>query len=144
MQTVAIRFLFLTLILVVLLFAGVGTGITAIYLTVERINGLTTESPVLANGYEVGQIQEIDLDNQGHIIIEVRLDNDPPIPVDSEFFLTSAGFFCDQEISIDWGESSDFIQNGDSLTALSRPYTFQSDTLVKRFLDIMEEVVFDQ
>ncbi|MEM8585058.1 MAG: MCE family protein [Bacteroidota bacterium] len=128
----------------VLLFAGVGTGITAIYLTVERINGLTTESPVLTNGYEVGQIQEIDLNSQGQITIEVRLDNDPPIPADSEFFLTSTGFFDNQEISIDWGESSDFIQNGDSLTASFMPHKFQSDTIVKRFMNLMEEVVFDQ
>ncbi|MEO0628156.1 MAG: MlaD family protein [Bacteroidota bacterium] len=143
MYQITLRFLFLTFVLMILLFVGVSSDTIAVQVIAERINGLTVESAVTVNGYELGQINEISLNNQGEVVIEVRLDSEPPIPADSEFSLATTSLLGDQQISIDWGESDDFLMNGDTVFANIKPFSFQSDTLLNRFREVLDEMVVD-
>ncbi|MEO0788237.1 MAG: MlaD family protein [Bacteroidota bacterium] len=127
----------------ILLFVGVSSDSIAVQVIAERINGLTVESAVTVNGYGLGQINEISLNNQGEVVIEVRLDSKPPIPADSEFYLATTSLFGDQQISIDWGESDDFLTNGDTVFASIEPFSFRSDTLLNKFREVIDELVVD-
>ena len=52
------------------------------YVEFEDINGLSTSSPVFANGFKIGIVRHISYDYKklGHVIVEVEVDDDMRVP----------------------------------------------------------------
>jgi len=59
------------------------------YASFENVDGLAVSSPVMLNGFKVGQVREIEyeFDNPGHVLVEVALDSRLKLPEGSKAVL---------------------------------------------------------
>ena len=86
------------------------------YVSYTNVTGLSGSSPVLLNGYKVGQVREIqyEYDNPGHVLVELALDKQLRVPNGSKAVL-SAGLLGDAQIDLKFSTSKDFHTLGDKL-----------------------------
>lgn len=59
------------------------------YASFENVEGLSVSSPVMLNGFKVGQVREIEyeFDNPGHVLVEMALDHRLKVPSGSKAVL---------------------------------------------------------
>jgi len=91
-------------------------GIT-VYSVYERVDGLMGSQPVTINGYAVGRIESIGFhpDHSGKLVVAMRIESDYPIPVTSLALIKSSDLLGAKEISLQIGEGSVLIEDGDTL-----------------------------
>jgi ABC-type transporter Mla subunit MlaD len=111
-----------------------------VHVKADHVNGLNTESIVTINGIEVGQVNEIDLDKNGKVLLKLNLDTETNIPIDSKFSIETRDLFGSKGISIERGKSNTNISVNDTVT-LSTESTFQSDSLIIKVQDLFENLV---
>lgn len=85
----------------------------------ERVDGLNASDPVLINGYRVGKVERIKLKdfNSAKILVEIRIDEDVNIPVNSNANVISSDLLGEKAIEIQLGNSSQLAVSGDTLKA---------------------------
>jgi len=83
----------------------------------NKIGGLITSSPVLVNGYKVGQVRDINLhpDNSGRLIVNFILDKNIKIPKKSIARIFSSDLMGTKAIEIILSDSRDYCKVGDTL-----------------------------
>lgn len=61
------------------------------YVSYTDVNGLTISSPVTANGFKVGLVRDMkyEYDNPGHILVELSLDKELKVPVNTKAVLST-------------------------------------------------------
>ena len=59
------------------------------YASFENVEGLAVSSPVMLNGFKVGQVREMEyeFDNPGHVLVEMSLDSRLKVPQGSKAVL---------------------------------------------------------
>jgi phospholipid/cholesterol/gamma-HCH transport system substrate-binding protein len=84
----------------------------------ERVNGLQASNPVVLNGYRIGQVKAITLENsrRGLLTVELTIDQDIDIPKDSKAILRSKDLLGSMQIEIRLGKSAVLAMEGDTLT----------------------------
>jgi phospholipid/cholesterol/gamma-HCH transport system substrate-binding protein len=87
------------------------------YVVYNKIGGLITSSPVLVNGYKVGQVREISLhpDNSGRLVVNFILETEVKIPVKSIARIYSADLMGTKAIEIIFSDSANYCNIGDTL-----------------------------
>lgn len=80
-----------------------------------EVGGLTTNSTITLNGYEVGEIKSIEVGRSYEIIVSISVNKPVPIPDDSEFVLTSETL-GGASIEIVPGKSSRKLNSGQQIT----------------------------
>lgn len=91
-----------------------------IFAVYDRVNGLVAANPVTIQGMKVGQVKTLYFspNNPRKIIVELYLSNTTyPIPRNSIARIYSADLMGSKEIEIIPGNSTELIQNGDTLAA---------------------------
>ena len=88
--TKEIKTALVAIVSIVLLFFGMNflKGMTlfsngdSYYITFKDISGLSSSSPIFANGYRVGVVKDVsfDYENNGDVVVEVMVDDDLQIP----------------------------------------------------------------
>jgi len=88
--TKEIKIALVAIVSIVLLFFGMNflKGMTlfssgnSYYITFKDISGLSSSSPIFANGYRVGVVKDVsfDYENNGDVVVEFMVDNDLQIP----------------------------------------------------------------
>ena len=88
--TKEIKIALVAIVSIVLLFFGMNflKGMTlfsngdSYYITFKDISGLSSSSPIFANGYRVGVVKDVsfDYENNGDVVVEVMVDDDLQIP----------------------------------------------------------------
>ncbi len=103
-------------------------GKTVVYTEFQNVEGLTTSSPVSINGLPVGKVTSLQEKDKklSAIIVGITLEKDILIPNNSEVVMNSA-LLGNNSLSIVLGNSSDYIQSGQTL--VSRPYMQMFDKL---------------
>lgn len=87
-----------------------------LYAAFDEIGGLKARAPITISGVKVGQVSEIQLDDQ--LRARVKLDLDPrlEIPVDSSVAIRTAGLLGDQFIALEPGAEEALLKNGDAFS----------------------------
>ncbi|MDL2297496.1 MlaD family protein [Bacteroidales bacterium OttesenSCG-928-B11] len=90
------------------------------YAVFEDIGPLSPSSTVTLNGYKVGKITKIDLqnDNPVKICVEIFINEDVSIPEDSYFEVIKKDILSTAVMDIRMGSSKTMAQNKDTLTAI--------------------------
>lgn len=113
---------------------------STVYLKVNQIDGLTTEAGVTANGFQIGYVDEISLEQQGQIIIKLHLDSEHHIPKDTKFKIEKRDILGAKGISVELGEDEEGINAGDTFPAMMAKNFLQSDSLVIKIEGIFESL----
>lgn len=91
---------------------------TIYYGVYERINGLEKSNPVMLNGYQVGQVKDIELTNDysGNLTVTISVTEDLEIPIDSRALLRSSDLLGSMQVQLLLGKSNQLAESGDTLT----------------------------
>ncbi len=87
------------------------------YAVYQEVNGLLPANPVLINGLRVGQVSAVyfNPNMSGDIIVEMNLTTNFPIPSNTVAKIFSSDLMGSKAISLQLGDASTLIQNGDTL-----------------------------
>lgn len=90
-----------------------------IYAVFPKVTGLTTSNPVQINGLQVGMVYKIENVSKNMadgILVTINLARDINIPKNSVASI-SADLLGGAAVNIDLGNSTDYVQNGDTLSS---------------------------
>ncbi|HTB05634.1 MAG TPA: MlaD family protein [Bacteroidia bacterium] len=89
-----------------------------VYAVYTDVQGIVPANPVMVNGFRVGQVNDIEIrpDATGKIVITMLITNtDVKIPKNSVAKIFSDGLLGSKAITLDLGNSADYIKDGDTL-----------------------------
>ncbi len=88
------------------------------YASFESVDGLAVSSPVMLNGFKVGQVREIEyeFDNPGHVLVEVALDSRLKVPEGSKAVL-GTDILGTASIILHLSDAKSYYKIGDKLIA---------------------------
>ena len=89
-----------------------------LYAVYPKIDGLIPANPLLVNGYKIGQVNKIDLikkDGSYQVLVKFLLTEDVQIPRRSVAKAISSDLLGSKAVEIVYSNSSEFVQNGDTL-----------------------------
>ncbi len=93
------------------------------YVVYNDINGLKKSSAVFVNGYKVGLVDDIEFTHAvpHKLVVRILLEENLSIPDDSKAVLINTDIMSTKAIRIDEGESSRFLNYGDTLHGTVEP-----------------------
>ncbi len=84
----------------------------------HRINGLEKSNPVMLNGFKIGQVKKIEIENNGSgmLLVTMAINEDFDIPKDSKALLKAGDLLGSMQIHLILGNSAQLAVSGDTLT----------------------------
>ncbi|MFD2741834.1 MULTISPECIES: MlaD family protein [Sphingobacterium] len=113
----------LTAIAIALLFIGysflkgndVFTSENTYYTEYNNVDGLSASKPVMVNGYQIGRVSSLKMQDNGKIRAEFKIKNDYAIPSNTVARIVSADLLGSKAIVFDLGNSTTMARDGDPL-----------------------------
>jgi len=93
------------------------------YAVYDKVDGLYKSNQVVVNGYKIGLVSDMRYNTQtGKITVEMTIDDDIPIPLDSRATIVSTDFLGGKVLKIDLGKNTKIFDHLDTI-----PSSFQTD-----------------
>ncbi|MCL7987949.1 MlaD family protein [Sphingobacterium sp. lm-10] len=113
----------LTAIAIALLFIGysflkgndVFTSENTYYTEYNNVDGLSASKPVMVNGYQIGRVSSLKMQDNGKIRAEFKIKNDYAIPSNTVARIVSADLLGSKAIVFELGNSTTMARDGDPL-----------------------------
>ncbi|MFD2597417.1 MlaD family protein [Sphingobacterium corticis] len=113
----------LTAIAIALLFIGysflkgndVFTSENTYYTEYNNVDGLSASKPVMVNGYQIGRVSSLKMQENGKIRTEFKIKGDYEIPSNTVARIVSADLLGSKAIVFDLGNSTTMARDGDPL-----------------------------
>jgi phospholipid/cholesterol/gamma-HCH transport system substrate-binding protein len=90
---------------------------TVLYAKYSRVDGLGVSKPVLINGFQIGRVDQLQLQPDGSILATLNIDGQYDIPSNSIARLESTDLLGSKAIIMVLGNGKEFAQDGDTLNA---------------------------
>lgn len=87
------------------------------YAVYQSVDGLTVSKPVLVNGFQIGRVSKMQLRNDGHTVVEFKIDDQYNVPVNTLARLVSTDLLGNKAIVFELGNSNEYAENKDTLRA---------------------------
>jgi phospholipid/cholesterol/gamma-HCH transport system substrate-binding protein len=87
------------------------------YAVYASVDGLTVSKPVLVNGFQIGRVSKMQLRPDGRTVVEFKIEPQYNVPVNTRAELISTDLLGGKAISFDYGDSKEFAQDKDTLSA---------------------------
>jgi len=87
-----------------------------VYASFDQTGGLKARAPVVISGVKVGQVDSIGLDKNFRARVEMSLDHNLQLPVDTEASIVTAGLLGDRYISLQLGGEDKYLKSGDEIS----------------------------
>ncbi len=87
------------------------------YAIYHSVDGLTVSKPVLVNGFQIGRVSNMKLRNDGHTVVEFKIDNEYNVPSNTLAKLVSTDLLGGKAIVFELGTSHEMAQDKDTLRA---------------------------
>ncbi len=87
-----------------------------LYATFDQIGGLKPRAKVEVSGVRVGEVETIGLDKDLRARVELNLEKDLKLPIDSTASIVTSGLLGDQYISLQLGGEEDVLKSGEEIT----------------------------
>ena len=87
------------------------------YAIYHSVDGLTVSKPVLVNGFQIGRVSKMQLRNDGHTVVEFKIDNKYNVPSNTLAKLVSTDLLGGKAIVFELGTSNELAQDQDTLRA---------------------------
>jgi phospholipid/cholesterol/gamma-HCH transport system substrate-binding protein len=97
--------------------SDVFSGSNKFYAIYKSVEGLSVSKPVLVNGFQIGRVSKMQLRNDGHTIVEFKIDKQYNIPVNTLAKLVSTDLLGQKAIVFELGTSKENAENKDTLRA---------------------------
>ncbi len=118
-----LRIGFVALISIIILFVGVNylKGLNVLnqsrcfYAEYNNIGGLEVGSSVFVNGYEVGIVGDVELLTSKDLIVQINIDKDFEIPVNSIFKIVNQDLMGTKCVNLVLGDATLLAESGDTL-----------------------------
>jgi phospholipid/cholesterol/gamma-HCH transport system substrate-binding protein len=86
-----------------------------LYATFDQIGGLTTRSPVVISGVEVGQVSSVTLDDDLRARVELDIDPSLELPVDTSASIMTQGVLGNQFVALEPGGEDELLKPGEEI-----------------------------
>jgi len=93
-----------------------GTGGLAVFATFDQIAGLKPKAPVEIAGVKVGLVKSIRLDDTYRARVDLDLDKELKLPVDSSAAIVTAGILGDRYIQLTPGAEETYLKAGEQIS----------------------------
>lgn len=90
---------------------------TVLYARYPRVDGLGVSKPVLINGFQIGRVDQLQLQSDGSIVATLKIKGKYEIPKNSIARLEGTDLLGSKAIVMELGTGQDFAQDGDTLNA---------------------------
>ncbi|WP_316829344.1 MlaD family protein [Pedobacter aquatilis] len=90
---------------------------TKLFARYTRVDGLTVSKPVLINGYQIGRVAKLELQNDGTIIATLSINSKYEIPENSIARLEGTDLLGSKAIVMSLGDSKKMAEDGFTLNA---------------------------
>lgn len=87
------------------------------YAKYDKVDGLAISKPVLVNGYQVGRVSALTLQENGQILAQFKIDPQYAIPKNTIARLESTDLLGSKAVIFDLGNSLKYAVDGDTLNA---------------------------
>ena len=87
-----------------------------VHASFDQTGGLKARAPVVISGVKVGQIDSITLDKNFRARVDMNLERNLQIPVDTSASIVTAGLLGDRYISLQLGGEEKYLKSGDEIT----------------------------
>jgi phospholipid/cholesterol/gamma-HCH transport system substrate-binding protein len=88
----------------------------------QQVDGLFASNPVLINGYKVGQVSEVKMDNKTlNLYVVIKVPNDIKIPRNTIAKIVNNDLLGSKAVELLMGDSSLLAKNGDTLNSTKDP-----------------------
>ncbi|NMM49915.1 MlaD family protein [Marinigracilibium pacificum] len=112
-----------------------------IYLKTSKVNGLTTESIVTVKDFQIGEVDDISMNNEGEIIIKLNLDETPRLATDTRFNVESRDLLGTKGISVTLGKGDEYYQSGDTINLIETENSFQLDSMIEKGKNYIKDLI---
>jgi phospholipid/cholesterol/gamma-HCH transport system substrate-binding protein len=89
-----------------------------LYAEYDQVNGLEVASPVILNGFKIGQVEDINFkpgDVKGKLLVTLLIKNQIKLPSDSRAHIFSSDIVGSKAIELRLGSATDFLESGDTI-----------------------------
>lgn len=88
------------------------------YAVFERVDGLYKSNPVVVNGYKIGIVGNMSIDQNGKVLVEMVAEDDFQIPKNSTASIMSTDLVGSKVINIKLIPGNTFFDDGDTIPAI--------------------------
>lgn len=117
---------------------------TEIILKAENIDRLTTAAKITLYGFEIGEVEDLELTSEGIVHIKCLLNPEPKIPSDSKFRIQNLDILGSKDIIVELGESSNELKNGEIIALSKMESTYKKDSLGIKIGDFFRQLTGKQ
>lgn len=93
------------------------SGSNKFYAIYQSVDGLAVSKPVLVNGFQIGRVSRMELRDDGHTVVEFKIDDQYKVPNNTLAKLVSTDLLGGKAIVFELGTSNDLAQDKDTLRA---------------------------
>jgi phospholipid/cholesterol/gamma-HCH transport system substrate-binding protein len=93
------------------------SGSNKFYAIYKSVDGLSVSKPVLVNGFPIGHVSKMELDQDGRTTVEFKIETKYNVPVNTLAKLVSTDLLGGKAIVFVLGDSKQFAENKDTLQA---------------------------
>jgi phospholipid/cholesterol/gamma-HCH transport system substrate-binding protein len=93
------------------------SGSNKFYAIYQSVDGLAVSKPVLVNGFQIGRVSKMELRDNGHTVVEFKIDDQYKVPTNTLAKLVSTDLLGGKAIVFELGTSQELAQNKDTLSA---------------------------
>jgi len=87
------------------------------YAIYRSVDGLSVSKPILVNGFPIGHVSKMELDQAGRTTVEFKVDSKYNIPVNTIARLVSTDLLGNKAVVFELGDSKQYKENKDTLQA---------------------------
>ncbi len=93
------------------------SGSNKFYAIYQSVDGLAVSKPVLVNGFQIGRVSKMKLRDDGHTVVEFKIDDQYKVPANTLAKLVSTDLLGGKAIVFELGTSGELAQDQDTLRA---------------------------
>ena len=93
------------------------SGSNKYYAVYKSVDGLSVSKPVLVNGFPIGNVAKMTLRQDGHTVVEFKVDRKYNVPSNTLAKLVSTDLLGGKAIVFEYGNSNTFADDTDTLRA---------------------------
>ncbi len=97
--------------------SDVFSGSNKFYAVYKSVDGLTVSKPVLVNGFQIGRVSKMKLQQDGHTVVEFKIDHKYNVPENTLARLVSTDLLGGKAIVFEYGNSNIYASDKDTLRA---------------------------
>ena len=130
----------ITTLIIIGLFCSCSKDRRTLYLKVDSVDGLTDETTVTINGFQIGEVDNVSIANDNKIMIKLSLNQEPELPKDTEFKIYSRDLLGTKGIAVTVGTDDQMLTDRDTVITTNETSILATDSVTFKVMDILDNL----